>query len=169
MVNIDEIEKYSIEFILGHSFGAYVGAAYAMEFPTRVSHLILASPVGVPKEPDVVEPRGRGRISLGWRIARSLISFIWNRGYSPLSIVRLIGPVGPRPVTAYVTRRFFLGPAVQETPPTTPDIPSTPNTPVTNEAGLETSIALADQIDKGRLKLPKQDVAQYLVRIYSNI
>jgi hypothetical protein len=122
-----------------------------MSFPSRVPHLILASPVGVPIEPDTVEPLGRNRTSFGWRVARNLFLFLWNRGYSPLSIVRLIGPMGPRPVTAYVTRRFLTGPAVEETPSTA------------GEAGLETSAALADQIDKGRLKLPKQDVAQYLV------
>ena len=125
-----------------------------MAFPSRVSHLILASPVGVPEEPEAVKPLGgRHRASVGWRLARNVVSFLWNRGYTPLSIVRLIGPMGPRPVTAYVTHRFLTGPAVEETPP------------ATSEAGLETSVALANQIDRGRLKLPKQDVAEYLVCI----
>jgi hypothetical protein len=122
-----------------------------MSFPSRVSHLILASPVGVPNEPDAPErPRGN-RTSFGWRLIRGLVVFLWNRGYTPLSIVRLIGPIGPRPVTSYVTRRFLTGPAIEDAPPTTTD------------TGLETSAAVADQIDKGTLKLPKQDVAQYLV------
>jgi pimeloyl-ACP methyl ester carboxylesterase len=142
--------SFSYKFIIGHSFGAYIGASYAMSFPSRVSHLILASPVGVPKEPEVVEAPGR-RASFGWRLARELILFLWNRGYTPLSVVRLIGPMGPRPVTAYVTRRFLIGPAVNGD-----------TSPATSEAGLETSAALADQIDKGRIKLPKTDVAQYL-------
>lgn len=122
-----------------------------MAFPSRVPHLILASPVGVPNEPPGADAPGRQRASLGWRLVRDFVLFLWNRGYTPLSVVRLIGPMGSRPVTAYVTRRFLMGPAVEETPPTT------------SEAGLETSAALADQIDKGRLRLPKQDVAQYLV------
>jgi hypothetical protein len=123
-----------------------------MSFPSRVSHLILASPVGVPTEPaDAEPPGGRRSTSFGWRLARNLILFLWNRGYTPLSVVRLIGPVGPRPVTAYVTRRFLIGPASEETQS------------ATSEAGLETSAALADQIDKGTVKLPKNDVAQYLV------
>jgi hypothetical protein len=50
-----------------------------------------------------------------------------------------------------VTRRFLIGPASEETQS------------ATSEAGLETSAALADQIDKGTVKLPKNDVAQYLV------
>lgn len=120
-----------------------------MSFPSRVSHLILASPVGVPKEPEVPDPQRF--TSFGWRMIRNVVLFLWNRGYTPLSIVRLIGPIGPRPVNAYVTRRFLTGPAIEDA------------SPATTEAGLETSAALADQIDKGNLKLPKQDVAQYLV------
>lgn len=128
-----------------------------MSFPSRVSHLILASPVGVPVEVEAHDTRRPNRISLGWRLVRSFVVFLWNRGYTPQSVVRLIGPMGPRPVNAYVTRRFLTGPAVEETPPST------------SEAGLETSVALAEQIDKGTLKLPKQDVAEYLVGLYFNI
>jgi len=147
--------------IIGHSFGAYIGASYAMSFPSRVSHLILASPVGVPNEPDTPEPPRRYRApSLSWHLARILVRFVWNLGYTPQSVVRLIGPIGPRPVTIYVTRRFSTGLPIEHT------------SSAANEAGLETSAAFADQIDKGKLKLPKQDVAQYLVcdiRILSSI
>lgn len=146
----------------GHSFGAYISASYAMSFPSRVSHLILASPVGVPKEPDTHEPPTRHRLSFGLRILRAFVVFMWNRGYTPQSIVRLIGPMGPRPVTAYVTRRFLIGPAAEDTP--SDDSETNRETAATSDAGLETSAALAEQIDKGELKLPKNDVAQYLVR-----
>src|ERR1700722_13382816 len=111
-----------ISFIIGHSFGAYVGASYAMNFSSRVFHLILVSPVGVPREPLIPNaPRGT-RAPFIWRLTR----FMWSRGYTPQSIVRLIGPMGSRPVTTYVTRRYFLGPAVEAPPPA-------------SEAGLETS------------------------------
>ncbi|CAF2732566.1 unnamed protein product [Rotaria sp. Silwood2] len=156
---VDALERWRIQLnldkmvLLGHSFGAYVGGSYAMSYPSRVSHLILASPVGVPKEPDTPEPPLRHRLSVGWRLMRNFIIFLWNRGYTPQSIVRLIGPIGPRPVTAYVTRRFLIGPAAEDTPSTA------------SEAGLETSAAIADQIDKGTLKLPKDDVAQYLYHL----
>ncbi|UJR27999.1 hypothetical protein I4U23_009257 [Adineta vaga] len=152
---VDALERWRIQLnlnkmiLLGHSFGAYIGSCYAMAFPSRVSHLILASPVGVPKEPAQAEAPGRHRTSLAWRLLRDLILFLWNRGYTPLSVVRMIGPVGPKPVTSYVTKRFLIGPAVEEE-----------TSPATSEAGLETSAALADQIDQGRLKLPKSDVAQ---------
>lgn len=131
-----------------------------MEHAENVSHLILASPVGVPTEADTKDhsstPRRR---QLPWtlRFARSFIQFLWNRGYTPQSVVRLLGPMGPRPVRQYVMRRFFMGPAVEDTPSNT------------TEAGLETSAAIADQIDRGRIKLPKDDVADYLVRILVSI
>ncbi|CAF3339866.1 unnamed protein product [Rotaria sp. Silwood1] len=156
---VDALERWRIQLnldkmiLLGHSFGAYIGASYAMSHPSRVSHLILASPVGVPKETDTPEPPRRHQLSLGWRLIRNFVVFLWNRGYTPQSIVRLIGPIGPRPVTAYVTRRFLIGPAAEDTPSTA------------SEAGLETSAAIADQIDKGTLKLPKDDVAQYLYHL----
>ena len=137
---------------LGHSFGAYVGASYAMQFPSRVTHLILASPVGVPIEPPVERENRASRLPLGWRLVRRLVKVLWNRGYTPQSVVRLIGPWGPKPVTGYVTRRFLIGPAANDEAAST-----------TAEAGLETSAALADRIDQGRLKLPKRDVAEYLV------
>jgi hypothetical protein len=123
-----------------------------MSFPYRVPHLILASPVGVPKEPDTPLPSRRYfHSSLTWRLGRDLTIFLWKRGYTPQSGVRFMGPLGPLPVNIYVTRRFSIQPGIEDT------------SPATDEAGLETSAALADQIDKGKLKLPKQDLAQYLV------
>ncbi|CAF3197414.1 unnamed protein product [Rotaria socialis] len=167
---VDALERWRIQLnldkmnLLGHSFGAYISASYAISFPSRVSHLILASPVGVPNEPDTPEPPRRHRLSVGWRILRTFVVFMWNRGYTPQSIVRLIGPVGPKPVTAYVTRRFFMGPAVEEKP-TTDNEATYETSAATSDAGLETSTALAEQIEKGTLKLPKDDVAQYLYHL----
>ncbi len=141
-----------MNFFIGHSLGAYIGASYTMSFPYRVPHLILASPVGVPKEPDTPLPSRRYfHSSLTWRLGRDLTIFLWKRGYTPQSGVRFMGPLGPLPVNIYVTRRFSIQPGIEDT------------SPATDEAGLETSAALADQIDKGKLKLPKQDLAQYLV------
>jgi hypothetical protein len=140
------------KFIIGHSLGAYIGASYTMSFPYRVPHLILASPVGVPKAPDIEPPpRHYHHFSRTWRTARSLVLFLWNRGYTPQSAVRFIGPLGPLPVNIYVTRRFLFQPAIEDT------------SPATDEVGLETSAALADQIDKGKVKLSKRDLAQYVV------
>lgn len=137
--------------IMGHSLGGYVSAVYAMSYPTRVSHLILASPAGVPQEPDADNAPDLYSASDRSSLVLSFILFLWNRGYTPLSIVRIIGPMGQRPVNAYVARRFLVGPASDDAPS------------ATTEIGLESSVALVDQIDNGRLKLPKQDISEYLV------
>jgi len=123
-----------------------------MTFPSRVPHLMLASPVGVPKEPDTPQPFPyHHHPSFAWQLVLGSAIFLWNRGYTPQTAARLMGPLGPLPVNTYVTHRFLIGPAIEDA------------APATNEVGVDTSAALADQIDKGKLKLPKQDVAQYLV------
>lgn len=38
--------------LIGHSLGGYLGVAYALKYPTRVSKLILLSPAGVPRDPN---------------------------------------------------------------------------------------------------------------------
>jgi pimeloyl-ACP methyl ester carboxylesterase len=42
--------------LLGHSFGGYLSAAYALKYPENVQHLILADPWGLPEKPvDLVQ------------------------------------------------------------------------------------------------------------------
>lgn len=54
---VNSIESWRIQIglekfcLLGHSFGGYLSAAYALKHPERVSHLILADPWGLPEKP----------------------------------------------------------------------------------------------------------------------
>lgn len=77
------LEKFNL---LGHSFGGYVTALYAMKYPDTVDHLILADPWGVPGRQ---EHRER-RISWKWRMVAKFLMY-----FNPLASVRFAGPYGP--------------------------------------------------------------------------
>ena len=51
-------EKMKLEKVtlVGHDLGAYISVAYVLKYPTRVSRLVLLSPVGVPREPNATAP-----------------------------------------------------------------------------------------------------------------
>merc|ERR1712008_215353 len=95
--------------LVGHSFGGYFCACYAMKYPQHVEKLILASPVGMgEKEFDspLIDPVARA--ALPWR-RRLLINFVqcaWEASWTPQSVVRLLGPLGKKPVVRYVQNRF---------------------------------------------------------------
>ena len=48
-----ELEKMTL---VGHDLGAYMSVAYALKYPTRVSRLVLLSPIGVPRDPNTTVP-----------------------------------------------------------------------------------------------------------------
>jgi cardiolipin-specific phospholipase len=57
---IDSLEEWRIKrglerfTLLGHSLGGYLATAYALKYPGRLNKLILASPVGIPEDPNAV-------------------------------------------------------------------------------------------------------------------
>lgn len=73
--------------LLGHSFGGYVSACYALKHSDRVAHLILADPWGVPALADNDTPR-----QLTFR-QKAIVKLVTMS--SPLSAVRAVGPYGP--------------------------------------------------------------------------
>lgn len=77
-----KIDKF---IALGHSFGAYISLAYAMQYPDRIEHLILADPWGF-----VGLPQDLNKYSLYERSQMYLTSKI-----SPLMVVRKAGFLGP--------------------------------------------------------------------------
>ncbi|KAF2635529.1 alpha/beta-hydrolase [Massarina eburnea CBS 473.64] len=122
------IERFTL---LGHSLGGYLATAYALKYPGRINKLILASPVGIPEDPyavseDLPEPQdstmaneftqdGAGnqadskpdkkdpprRRLPGW------VSYLWEANMvSPFALVRWSGPLGPRLVSGWTSRRF---------------------------------------------------------------
>ncbi|KAF4551937.1 Alpha/beta hydrolase fold-containing protein 4 [Elsinoe fawcettii] len=120
--------------LLGHSLGGYMAVAYALKYPGRLNKLILASPVGIPEDPyavqaDMPEP---GESTLQNEFTQSAdestvpsaasnttadkapprkplpkwLTTLWDANISPFSFVRLSGPLGPRLVSGWTSRRF---------------------------------------------------------------
>ncbi|KAG0360182.1 hypothetical protein BG005_011327 [Podila minutissima] len=120
-----EVQKIDKMILIGHSLGGYLSAVYALKHPERVEKLILASPVGIPENPEAQraplpnppEPSGSGSGSPSPKSAntppappssllRKLAIGAWERNITPQSIMRFTGPFGPSLVAAYTSRRF---------------------------------------------------------------
>ncbi|KAL7746395.1 hypothetical protein RI367_008238 [Sorochytrium milnesiophthora] len=107
---VDEVEDFFIDsleewrkkvgidqmILVGHSLGGLLSSAYALKYPDRVEKLILVSPAGVPQPPDEAQRR---------RIPRWATT-LWQNNITPFSILRSLGPFGPRLVQMYTDRRF---------------------------------------------------------------
>ncbi|XP_036374833.1 (Lyso)-N-acylphosphatidylethanolamine lipase-like isoform X2 [Megalops cyprinoides] len=82
--------------LLGHSLGGYLATSYTIQYPERVSHLILADPWGFP---EIDQPGSEGSGGEGSQVKRlpgwvkavaSVASF-----FNPLAVIRAAGPWGP--------------------------------------------------------------------------
>jgi cardiolipin-specific phospholipase len=124
-----KIERFTL---LGHSLGGYLAVSYALKYPGHLKKLILASPVGIPEDPYAVnsalpEPsestmqneftvdqqtttKGDAAIAPR-RPYPSWLVWLWDANVSPFSLVRLAGPLGPRFVSGWTSRRFNHLPA----------------------------------------------------------
>lgn len=99
---VDSIEQWRQSLglermiLLGHSLGGYLATSYSIQYPERVSHLILVDPWGFPEKPQPhradssgleVKRPGPPR----WvKAAASVLSY-----FNPLAVIRLAGPWGP--------------------------------------------------------------------------
>ncbi|XP_002987001.2 1-acylglycerol-3-phosphate O-acyltransferase [Selaginella moellendorffii] len=85
--------------LLGHSFGGYVAARYALKHPEHVQHLILVGPAGFSPESDrFIQFRST------WKGA--VANFFWDSNLTPQAIIRSLGPWGPNLVRRYTGARF---------------------------------------------------------------
>ena len=88
---VESIEQWRINMglekvnLLGHSFGGYISALYALKYPDNLNHLILADPWGFPELPD---PEEFGLSP--WKLA--LLKKISNMNV--FSFLRAAGPLG---------------------------------------------------------------------------
>ncbi|KAL6881170.1 alpha/beta-hydrolase [Trichoderma novae-zelandiae] len=126
-----KIERFTL---LGHSLGGYLAVSYALKYPGHLKKLILASPVGIPEDPYAVssalpEP-GESTMQNEFTVDQqtttttkngaalpprrpypSWLVWLWDANVSPFSIVRMAGPLGPRFVSGWTSRRFNHLPA----------------------------------------------------------
>lgn len=126
------IEKKIDRFtLLGHSLGGYMAVAYALKYPGHLNKLILASPVGIPEDPYAVSAKmpEPGDTAMLAEFEQSQtettapsgvpkandpprrpypkwLTYLWDANVSPFSIVRWAGPLGPRLVSGWTSRRF---------------------------------------------------------------
>lgn len=140
---IDALEEWRVQrkierfTLLAHSLGGYMAVAYALKYPGHLNKLILASPVGIPENPQAVsealpesssEPAvaqefkesvaQNGHVQAPSRVQQQprrrlvkVLEYLWDANVSPFSIVRLAGPLGPRLVSGWTSRRFAHLPA----------------------------------------------------------
>jgi len=81
------LEEHDIDnaTLVGHSLGGYLSARYALQYPRRLSRLVLASPVGFPEKPHDALPQSK--LPTGLRIVDAL----WSSNVTPQQLVRLMG------------------------------------------------------------------------------
>lgn len=91
---IDSIERWRQKvgidkfILLGHSFGGYLCASYALEHPGNVPHVILADPWGI--QDRQASNRSTYRFPIWVRVVNSIF-----QAFNPLAVLRVSGPYGP--------------------------------------------------------------------------
>ncbi|CAL1355711.1 unnamed protein product [Linum trigynum] len=89
--------------LLGHSFGGYVAAKYALKHPEHVQHLILVGSAGFSSEADS-KSEWLTKFRATWKGA--IMNHLWESNFTPQKLVRGLGPWGPDMVRRYTSARF---------------------------------------------------------------
>ncbi|KAF3917380.1 hypothetical protein ABW21_db0203553 [Orbilia brochopaga] len=133
------LDKFTL---MGHSLGGYLAVCYALKYPNRLEKLILVSPVGVPEDPGAIAAQMPDQESASQAAAEQAqttadanvgtgehappssgrkrrqypgwFTYLWESNMvSPFSLVRWGGPLGPRFVSGWTSRRFALLPEAE--------------------------------------------------------
>jgi pimeloyl-ACP methyl ester carboxylesterase len=119
---IDALEKWRAELgiesfvLVGHSLGGYLCGAYTLRHPSRVLHLVLVSPGGLPTYAAVDPTAATGglvpstpasptpRVIPKW--LWSAVSYGWEHDITPGMLIRGFGPFAPMIARGSTKRRF---------------------------------------------------------------
>lgn len=125
---IDSLEEWRVKknidkfTLVGHSMGGYMAVCYALKYPGRLNKLILASPVGIPEDPyathaampdqqEVAQAQQAEATASKDNAPRrrpynKIFTYLWEANVSVFDLVRWSGPLGPRLVSGWTSRRF---------------------------------------------------------------
>ncbi|RPA88128.1 putative alpha/beta hydrolase [Ascobolus immersus RN42] len=128
---IDALEEWRIKrgldqfTLMGHSLGGYLAVCYALKYPGHLKKLILASPAGIPEDPYAVnntealksdppsdsapqtfQDQDTPTTPPPRRPLPKWLTYLWDANFSPFNFVRWSGPLGPRFVSGWTSRRF---------------------------------------------------------------
>ncbi|GAX75111.1 hypothetical protein CEUSTIGMA_g2555.t1 [Chlamydomonas eustigma] len=92
--------------LMGHSLGGYLSACYALKYPQHVSHLLLVCPAGVPEAPENWQSNIMQNATNTRKTLFKTFVWAWEKGVTPGSVIRTLGPLGPRLIDGYVSNRF---------------------------------------------------------------
>ncbi|XP_071762559.1 (Lyso)-N-acylphosphatidylethanolamine lipase [Centroberyx gerrardi] len=91
--------------LLGHSLGGYLATSYAIQYPTRVAHLILVDPWGFPERPQPqaqAQAQAQAGPGQGTEVVKRPTPPRWVKAiaavvslFNPLAVIRAAGPWGP--------------------------------------------------------------------------
>lgn len=97
---VDTLEKWRIlrgidkMLMCSHSLGAYMSILYTIKYPEHVQKLLLISPAGVYRPPEL-------KLDIPvW------FDFLWEQNISPFALVRNTGPFGSLITSGWTSRRF---------------------------------------------------------------
>ncbi|XP_057426948.1 probable 1-acylglycerol-3-phosphate O-acyltransferase [Lotus japonicus] len=93
--------------LVGHSFGGYVASKYALKHPEHVQHLVLVGSAGFSSETERIT-----KFLSTWK--GSILKQIWDSNFTPMKIIRGLGPWGPDLVRRYTSARFSTGEMLTE-------------------------------------------------------
>ncbi|GLE10487.1 hypothetical protein PINS_up022632, partial [Pythium insidiosum] len=98
------LEKFNL---CAHSMGyAIFASSYALRFPDRVNHLVLASPAGVGHPPPPPPPSSPEAEAQRRSWLRRAVFAAWDYGVTPMTLARSVGPYGPSLVQNVLNRRL---------------------------------------------------------------